>query len=421
MSESPNARAEAERIAVIGAGVVGLATALKLRRLGHRVTLYDPEPPGSMTSFGNAALIATSFVVPLAMPGFWKQIPEMLLDPLGPLAFRWGHMPSMLPWFLKILRASTPREVDRIAAMLVALVGRSIEAWQTLLGAESSARLLKREGVLQVFRDPRKLAAMETEVALQRRHGVRVERIAAAELPQFEPALARDLLDALFYPDVAHCIDPATLSAELASAFAREGGELQKLRVRQIEMDADGRPTIVGEAASERADRAIITAGIWSKALVEPLGTRVALESERGYHLMLPQPRVQLRRPVRAGDHRFVMTPLAGGLRLAGTAEFAGLDAPPNWRRADLFLEPARALLPGLDGRDAVRWMGHRPSSPDSLPIIGALPGLPRIICAFGHGHLGLTLGAVTAEIVAALTSRRPPPVDIAPLRPGRF
>ena len=414
-------RTKAERVAVIGAGVVGLATALTLRRRGDDVCLFDPEPPGSMTSFGNAALIATSFVVPLAMPGFWKQIPEMLLDPLGPLAFRWRHLPSMLPWFLRILAASTPRETDRIARTLVALVGRSIESWQSLLGPQASARLLQREGVLQVFRDPKKLAAMETEVALQRRHGVRVERIAAAELPQLEPALARGLLDALFYPDVAHCIDPATLSAELAAAFAREGGMIRRERVRGLGLDSDGRPQTDSEAGAQRFDRIVITAGVWSKELVEPLGTRIALESERGYHLMLPHPGVRLRRPVRAGDHRFVMTPLAGGLRLAGTAEFAGLNAPPNWRRADLFLEPARALLPGRDGEDAVRWTGHRPSTPDSLPIIGPLANHPRIICAFGHGHLGLTLGAVTAEIVAAMTAGTKIPVDAVPLRPDRF
>ncbi len=407
------------QLAVIGAGIVGASCALALRRRGHEVVLLDPEPPGSLTSAGNMALIATSHITPFALPGFWKQVPAMLADPLGPLAISWRHMPALVPWLWRLLRASRPAEVVRISAALAAAAAQAEPEWRALLGAHSADALIQREGLLFVYRSAAALAQAAPEQDLRARAGARVSRLGPEELRQMEPALAPDLAGGYFFPDVAHVADPRRVTEAVIAAYLAEGGTLERQAVRAIEIDSVGRPRLCLESGARVFDRAVLAAGIWSPALLRPLGIRVPLESERGYHLMLPDPGVRLGRPVGAGDHRFMMTPLDTGLRLGGTAEFAGIDAPPNWARADRFLEPARRYLPGLRGAGATRWMGHRPSTPDSLAVIGTAPGLKHVICAFGHGHLGLTQGAWTARHVADLVDGAAAPAAFDPARFG--
>ena len=407
------------QLAVIGAGIVGASCALALRRRGHEVALLDPEPPGSLTSAGNMALIATSHITPFALPGFWKQVPAMLADPLGPLAIRWRHVPALMPWLWRLLRASRPAEVVRISAALAAAAAQAEPEWRALLGAHSADALIRREGLLFVYRNAAAMAQAAPEQDLRARAGARVSRIGPEELRQMEPALAPDLAGGYFFPDVAHVADPRRVTEAVIAAYLAEGGTLERQTVRAIEIDSEDRPRLRLESGARVFDRAVLAAGIWSPTLLRPFGIRIPLESERGYHLMLPDPGVRLRRPVGAGDHRFMMTPLDSGLRLGGTAEFAGIDAPPNWARADRFLEPARRYLPGLRGAGATRWMGHRPSTPDSLAVIGAAPGLKHVICAFGHGHLGLTQGAWTARHVAEIVDGATAPAAFDPARFG--
>jgi D-amino-acid dehydrogenase len=409
-------------IAIIGAGVVGLATALELRRRGHDVTLFDSEEPGSQTSSGNMALLSPAHVTPLVLPGFWKDIPSMLLDPLGPLAIRWTYAPALLPWFFRLLKASAPREVARITAALSRVAPRSQSSWRALLGERDAMSLIRHEGLLFVYRKPANLAAAGIEAKLRADAGVRVERLEPEAVYQMEPALARDLAGAYFYPDVSHVADPKRVCDTAAAQFRAIGGRIVRQGVRGLWVEADGRPRLqLHDGTATVFERAVIAAGIWSTTLTTPLGLRVPLESERGYHLMLPTPGVTLRRPVSNGDLRFMMTPLEHGLRLGGTAEFAGVGAAPNWKRAEKFLAPAQSLLPGLSGAGAKPWMGHRPSTPDSLPVIGPVPGHPRLICAFGHGHLGLTLGAITAGIVADCVDGKAAQDDARPFDPARF
>ncbi len=411
-----------KRIAVVGAGVVGLATAAKLARAGYAVTLYDPETPGSLTSLGNAALIMTSQISPLSQPGLWKKVPKMLFDPEGPLAVRWPHLPGLMPWFVRFLANSRWSKYEEIANALTPLVTRSLDSWKALAGPEDSARLLRQDGLLYVFRDPANLAAGLKEIEFRRRHGIKAEHIPAEELRQLEPALAPGLAGGVFYPDSAHCIDPGELSASLLRAFTRDEGVLRRARVREMKPEMrDGPVTVIADGGEDTFDEVVVASGIWSPKLVKKFGVTPLLAAERGYHLMLPQPGVVLKRPVGAGDDKFIVTPLDGGVRLAGTAEFATPDATPNWRRSDLLLGLARKIFPTLGGENAQRWIGSRPSTPDALPMIGRSPRAPRIICAFGHGHLGLTLGAVTSEIVADLVAGRTPDAPMHAIRPDRF
>ena len=237
-----------------------------------------------------------------------------------------------------------------------------------------------------------------------------------------EPSLGPNLAGGVLYGDSGHCTDPQTLSASLAGSFRTGGGEMRRTRVRQLVPVPGGGVRLVTDDGEFTVDEVVVAAGIWSPPLVKPFGVKPSLAAERGYHLMLRDPQISLRRPVGAGDDKFIITPLAGGIRLAGTAEFAAVDAPPDWRRSDMLLQAAKTIFPEINGEEtATRWMGPRPSTPDSLPIIGRTPKNPNIICAFGHSHLGLTLGAVTAELVVDLVGRRGPGAGIKALRPDRF
>jgi D-amino-acid dehydrogenase len=407
-------------IAVIGAGVVGTATALTLRRRGHAVTLFDARLPGTATSSGNAALFATGQCLPLAQPGVLRQIPSLLRDPTGPLVLRWRYLPRLLPWLLRFVAASRPQRVAAASQALASLLRPSLDCWLDLLGQQASS-LVHRKGVLYVYDDPAKLRAGEADAALRRDYGVRIEKLAAPELRQLEPALKPGLAGGLFHPDYAHAADPLQVVTALADSFVRAGGHLIREEVRGFVFGDDGPNHIATSAAAHPCGRIVLAAGIWSKPLAAALGIRVPLESERGYHMMLPEPGLRLRLPVLYGDHRVALTPLAGGLRVSGTMELAGLAAPPDPRRHAMLLTLAQRLLPALGTGAAKPWMGHRPSTPDSLPVIGRSPHFTNVYFAFGHGHLGLTLGAITARLIAELIEGTAPALDLAPFRPERF
>lgn len=410
-----------KHIAVIGAGVVGLAIAVKLRREGYRVTLFDSDAPGSRASAGNASLIMTAQISPLSQPGLWRKVPGMLTDPQGPLVVRWKHLPRLTPWFLRFLRNSSWKRYEEIAETLAPLVTRSLDSWLKLVGPSEGARLFRRDGLLYVFKQERNFRAGQKEAEFRGRYGVPSEIIPREELRQMEPALGPNLVGGVLYGDSGHCTDPQTLSASLASAFRTGGGEMRRSRVKQL-VPVSGGVQVVTKDGEVQVDEVVVAAGIWSPPLVKPFGVKPLLAAERGYHLMLRDPQISLQRPVGAGDDKFIITPLSGGIRLAGTAEFADVNAEPDWRRSDMLLQAAKTIFPEINGEQtATRWMGPRPSTPDSLPIIGRTPKNANIICAFGHSHLGLTLGAVTAELVAELVAKRGRDSGIVALRPDRF
>jgi glycine/D-amino acid oxidase-like deaminating enzyme len=408
------------KVAVIGGGVIGLATALRLQQDGCAVVLFDPEPPGSQTSSGNAALIMTAQISPLSQPGLWKKVPAMLFDPTGPLVVRWQYLPRLAPWFLQFLANSTWKTYERIAEALTPLVTRSLDAWIGLVGQAEAARLFRRDGLLYVFRKPENFEAAKKEATFRARYGIPSEIIPSEELKQMEPELAPGLAGGLLYTESAHTVEPLQVSAAVLEAFIAAGGVVRRERVERLIPD-HGKLRVVTAAGGTLFDHGVVSAGVWSLPLVAHLAVRPKMTAERGYHLMLPEPGVALRRPIGAGDDKFIITPLATGIRLAGTAEFASIDAEPDWRRSDILLPLAQRLVPGLKNGRSDRWMGRRPSTPDSMPIIGRVRGAPQVICAFGHGHLGLTLAAVTSEIVSDLIAGKPEPASLAAFSPYRF
>lgn len=406
---------------VIGAGIVGTAIAERLQSQGHRVVLVDRGAPGEECSSGNAGHFATDVVLPLANPKTILSIPKMLLDPLGPLAIRWAYFPRMLPWLLRFARAALPANARASAATLRELNSRSIPSFERLLSRTGLQELMVKRGALTLYQTEKGRHENRSTVNLLREYGVNVEELDAEPLRELEPALSEDIAGGLYFPDTAHTVNPLRLVRELARSFRDSGGEIKRGQVLQLEPQADGRTGVLLDSETLTARRVIVSAGAWSKPLARQLSYRVPLDTERGYHLMLPQPGVELTRPMVSFERSFVMTPMEEGLRLAGTVELAGLAAEPDYRRADLLYEHAQTILPGLKSGEAKRWMGFRPSLPDSLPVIGRAPRQKNIYFAFGHQHLGLTQAAVTAEIIDDLVAEREPEVDVQPLAVDRF
>ena len=408
-------------VVVLGAGIVGLCSALCLQRDGHRVTLIDRLGPGEGTSYGNAGLIQVDAVLPIATPGILWQVPGMLTDPEGPLVIRWRYLLRLAPWLLRFVAASSPRRVEAISAALAALLERAHASYRPLLASADAEDLFSPTGELFVYRDVSAYEAAKPGHDHRRRFGVTLEELGPSEMRQLEPALSPDVARGVFSPDCMRVANPLTLSQRLAAAFTQGGGTVLCETVTDIECGPDGPIAVVTDKNRHDVDRLVLAMGAFSKQWAAKLGARIPLDTERGYHLMLPRPGVDLRIPILVGDHRFGIVPMTHGIRLAGTAELASLDAPPNYRRSRILGPMAQKFVPDLRLDDAEEWIGFRPSIPDSLPVIGAVPGSDRAFLAFGHGHLGLTLGAVTGRLVADLVAGRDSEIDRTPYRADRF
>ena len=409
-------------VTVIGAGIVGLCCARWLQRDGHAVTVIDPVSPGESCSFGNAGILSKYSVVPLVMPGTLAKVPGWLLDPMGPLVVRWRYLPRAMPWLLRLLAASRASRIPAIADALGALALPSIDAYGELLGPADFADLIRLEGVVNAYESVADLEADAPAWALRRDRGARFERFDGEALRELEPALNPAIPCAIYVPDTGHTANPLRLVKTLAERFIGDGGEIVENRVLRVECgDGGPRALHLDGGAAHPVETLVVAAGAWSHRISGPLGSKPPLEAERGYHVTIAGSGISLKRPVSLASRGFYATPMEAGLRIAGTVEIGGLDAPPDYRRARALIDHGRRLFPGLRDGTVSQWMGCRPSLPDSLPVIGRSPHYERLYYAFGHGHLGLTQGAITGKLIAELIAGRPTSIDIDPYRINRF
>ncbi len=408
-------------IVVIGAGIVGLAAACWLQRDGHRVTLLDPRVPGSGASSGNAGCFSPGSIVPLSAPGVLRQVPGWLLDRSGPLALRWRHLPRVAPWLLRFVRAGTAAGVEHQAAALARLLAPVQECLRPLLEDAGAEDLVRRDGSLIVYRTRAGWERSQAAWALRRRNGVEWRELGPEALRALDPALTPGLYRGALLPGHGHTLDPQALACRLAASVLRRGGRVVAGVATGFSFQGDRLRAVLTETGPVAADRAVLAAGAQSGRLARLLGDRVPLESERGYHLQLAPCGAGPHLPTFSAEGRFVASPMAGGVRLTGVVELAGLRAAPDWRRAHALLPLARTLYPELCGKGASVWMGHRPSMPDSLPVIGPSSRSADVIHAFGHGHLGLTGAPGTGRLVAQLIAGEPPFVDLSPFAADRF
>lgn len=409
------------KIAIVGAGIVGVATAHALLDEGHEVLILDKEGPAFGPSRGNAGIIAHTDVLPLASPNILRKVPGFLLDPLGPLAIRLGYLPQLLPWLTRFLLAARPAAYERSIAGIIALQQLALPAW--LARAEKAGLMghIHRRGVLYAYRAASDTADLERLAQRQRAAGIAVDMLQPQELRQMEPALKNRFAGAAFHPDAAHISDPLALTMALFETALARGAEFEKAQVDNISMGE--RPALIGPDGWQRVvDRVVVAAGAWSKPLAVAMGDHVPLDTERGYNVSFPGVTGLTSRPVGFKDDGFIMTPLESGLRIGGAVEFGGLHAAPNHARTKALYDKAATLVEGLPAFDSGRlWMGFRPSLPDSLPVIGRASRNRNVLYAFGHGHYGMTQSTATAGLVADLIAEREPAIDLEPYSPKRF
>ncbi|ODT32103.1 MAG: amino acid dehydrogenase [Hydrogenophaga sp. SCN 70-13] len=409
-------------IAVIGTGIVGACSAAWLQRDGHQITFVAPLEPGEACSFGNAGSLSPSACLPVGMPGMWRKVPKWLLDPLGPLTVRTGYLPRVLPWLVQMLRHSTPQEVTRIATALQTLLRPIFDCYGPLLDHAHANELVRRTGCLYVYSSREAAAQWKWGMDLRRSLGVNLVDVEREELEELEPDLKGQFRFGILAPDNGSTLDPSQLVKALVRQALRDGArhdhrsvigfEREGRRVTGLRLDS-GEPLAV--------DGVVIAAGAWSGALAAQLGDRVPLETQRGYHVTVRSSNLKLRHTVMASEANLMINPMAMGLRLAGTVEFAGLKPAPNYERAQALLRQGLRLFPHLDTSEVTQWMGHRPCMPDSLPVIDRSRGADNAWMAFGHGHMGMCMGATTGREVAHLVAGRATQVDLAPFRASRF
>ncbi len=407
------------QVVIAGAGVIGLSSAVFLQNAGFTVTLLDPAAPGSGCSYGNAGHFATEQVFGLAQPALLWQLPAMLLKADSPLRLRAGYLLQAMPWFIRFLANMAPKRRAAIQQALTGLNQHSLSSWQLLLQHCQARSLLQQHGALLVSEQPaaRQLAA---QYNAYRKAGIDVRLLPKASVQQLEPALNSTIACALDFTEVGHTPDPAAICQHLFNSFIRQGGQYLRHTLQQV-VPGGKTQYLQTDQGELRCEKLVIAAGAASHLLCRQLGWKVPLEAERGYHLMVSA--VALNRPVSSAERKFIMTPMHSGLRLAGTAEFAGLHSAADYRRADMLQQHAGALLraPVTPLPVHCRWAGNRPSLPDSLPVLGACPRHKGIYYNFGHQHLGLTQAAFSAELLADCMHRRTTTIDLAPLRIDRF
>ncbi len=410
-----------KKVTVIGAGIVGMATASYLRRDGHDVTVVTLHPPGEYCSFGNAGMLNNAGCVPQAMPGVLLKVPGYLIDPLGPLVVRWPYLVKAMPWMLRFLANANARQAEHASIALYSLIRDTVPTYEELVKWAGATDLVRRSGYLVAYDSEKSYQDDALAWKLRRDRGVKTEVLDGAGIrrlmSQLGPAYARGV----HVLDQGYVANPERLVKSLAARFQKDGGVILDRKVLDIETGEGGVTALATDAGKIPVETLVICAGVHSGELTAKLGEPVPIEAERGYHVTYSDPGLQLPMPVHVSDAKVFVTPMEMGVRVAGQAEFAGIYAEPNYQRAAVLEIHMKRMFPQVRMADSTRWMGRRPSTPDSLPVIGASVKQKNAYYAFGHGHLGLCGGSPTARLIADLVAGRSPAIDLAPFRVDRF
>ncbi|NKK68477.1 FAD-dependent oxidoreductase [Rhizobium leguminosarum bv. viciae] len=410
-----------KRVAVVGAGVIGASIAFELQRRGFEVTLIDKGEPGRGTSFGNMASIALDFAAGSG-PSTWKKIPGWLLDPEGPVWLRPSYAARMLPWFLRFLAAGRPSRLREIEDAGMSLSNRALGDFRQMLEAIGAPELMTEEGCLAIYETEAEFAADRGHLAMMQRYGLEFEVLSNGAIQYYEPTLSLAIAKAVLLPDNKSIRDPYKLVVKLTDAAKDAGTTFVSGTVRNIERRGDSTAIVLlDDGRRIEAGSVVLAAGVHTRFLAEKLGEPIPLETERGYHTQIMKPGIEMRYSVIWPHRAFMVTPTAGGIRVGGNVELAGLDAAPDFRRPRVLVRHAQRALPGLKVEETTEWMGHRPALPDTIPIISPSSKMPGVFYATGHGHLGLTFSATTALVIADMVTGLKPSLDMTPFRIDRY
>jgi len=408
--------------AVIGGGILGACLALQLQDAGHAVTIIEPGAPGGTqaASYGNAAWLSPASVIPPSMPGLWRKLPGFLRDPLGPVSIRPRRLPAAAPWLVRYLLSGwTEAQVRRTASVLRTLLEDAPARHAALAAAAGRPDLIRQDGLLYTFPDRRAFDAEALAWRIRAEVGVRWEELDAPLLREAEPDLSPRYGFAALVGQGGHCRNPGGYVAALFALAEARGAQRVAARASGFRIEGGRLRAVRTDAGELPAERAVVAAGVHSAPLARDVGHRIPLESERGYHAVFPSPCIAPRRPIMPSDGKMGITLTEGGLRVAGQVEIAGLDAAPDWRRAEILAQRLRAIFPALQGEGGQVWMGHRPSTPDGLPVIGPARACADVWLCFGHGHVGLASAPASAAMAVAGMRGAPVPPAFAPARLG--
>jgi D-amino-acid dehydrogenase len=400
-------------VVVIGGGVIGLSCALALQKRGERVAVIDPGDPRCRASFGNAGVISRGSILPVAGPGLWRALPRYLRNADPSLRIRYGSLPALAPWLWRFARHANAASVATAAAALDPLVSRSLDTHLEFARDVGCEHLIKQNGWLRVHRSEAAFTASKAECVLLRQHAITADLLSAADIADLEPALAPRFAGGVFFPQTGSVESPGELVACYEAAFRGRGGVYLPGRAGLVEQTDSSVVVRVGER-SIAGKHAVIAAGAWSGELARQLGYRIPLVAERGYHRHVRLAgNARLTRPVNDIAGGYVLSPMGDVVRVLSGVELARPDDPPDYRQIDRVCRDARATLSMADDPPEEPWCGSRPSTPDSLPVIGRAPRHDRVVFAFGHGHIGLSTGPATGQIVADVIAGSPPGIAI--------
>ncbi|TDN61857.1 FAD-dependent oxidoreductase [Paraburkholderia sp. BL10I2N1] len=407
-------------VAIVGAGFIGLASAAWLMRDGHRVTMFDPSGVAQGASFGNAGTFAPYACIPVNNPSVFRDLPRFLLSASSPFRLRWSYLPQIAPWLVRFLMSSMPRRYEASAGALAALLAHAQEGYAPLLAGASLAEFVRPRECLYLYSSAASFDASRPTLDLRQQLGVAFDVLAAADIRQLEPSLAPIFERGVLFKDSWHFSDPPGFLQTLFEQLRGCGLTFERSAVNAVQPAADGATLSVEGDAPRRFDYAVIATGARSAKFARQCGDVVPLDTERGYHVRYPGTAQLISRPVGWAERGFYMTPMSDGIRVAGTVELGGFSDTRNRSLLDLLTFSSKRALPALAQPDS-SWLGFRPTLPDGVPVLGRARASERVIYAFGHQHLGLTLAGISGRIVADLVARRNPPLDLAPYAATRF
>ena len=412
---------EAKSVIVVGAGIVGVATAIWLQRAGHTVTLIDRDGPAAGTSYGNAGILASSSVVPVTVPGLIGNIPKYLFNPDSPMFMRWRYLPKLLPWLIRYLRQANADDVAHIAKAMTPILFDSAEQHLALANGTGAEKYITTGTYIYGYQDKAAYEADSVAWNLRKANGFNWEELDAAAFDAIEPVFEGHIGYGIKLSDHGYISDPGNYVKALADHFIQQGGTFLQAELVDVETVNSQLVSVITNTQTIHCDEMVLATGVWSGPLAKKLGVHMPIEAERGYHIELVNPNKTPNHPVMIASGKFVATPMDGRLRCAGIVEFGGLDAPPSRKPFELLKTQIHALIPGLKYDRIDEWMGARPAPIDSIPSIGPFATIKGAHAAFGHQHVGLTGGPKTGRIVADIISGRKPNLDLEPYRVSRF
>ncbi len=405
---------------VVGAGIVGAASAIWLRRAGHDVTLIDKGEPGMGASYGNGCILASCSVVPVTAPGLVKKGPKYLADPNFPLFMRWGYFPKLLPWLVTYLSHANDSDTRRISKGLTTIVGDSLEQHQALTAGTGAAKWVRESEYNFVYKNRAAFEADAYTWALRREAGFVPELIEGRAVQEKEPILAPDINFMAVNKNHGFILNPGNYVKDLVKLLGEMGGKFVRAEVKDFDLSGGRISAVDTDQGRFSCDQAVLAAGVWSKPLMQKLGFKVPLEAERGYHVTYKSPNLTPNNPMMLASGKFVATATDQGLRCAGVVEFGGLSDIPSRPPLNLLRKKVREIFPEMTADSEEEWLGFRPAPSDSLPLIGEI-GMTGVFAAFGHHHIGLTGGPKTGRMVADLITKTQTNNNMSPYEPKRF